>query len=153
MKKISLTQNKVSLVDDEDYEYLMQWKWCAIKSRNTFYVVNGHSSKTIIMHRVIMNVGNGILIDHKDGDGLNNQKHNLRICSVAENARNCKKRSHNTSGYKGVYSDKTYNKHHAYIRVNGKKIYLGQFNSKIDAAKAYDSAAIEFFGEFAKTNF
>lgn len=148
-KQIELTQGQVAIVDDEDFEFLNQWKWFAQKDKNTFYAVRGFG-KRIRMHRVIMNTPNDMQVDHIDGNGLNNTRANLRNCTVAENTRNRKKPSTNTSGYMGVFPSAK--KWRAEI-THGKKIHLGYFDNPVDAAHAYDQAAKEYFGEFAKTNF
>lgn len=97
----------------------------------------------------------GFVSDHKDGNGLNNQKSNLRICTNAENIRNAKRYSTNTTGFKGVCIDSDYKKlsFRAGIKHYNKTYKLGNFNNAIDAAKAYDKKARELYGEFAKTNF
>lgn len=94
MKEIKLTQGKVVLVDDEDYEYLNQFKWYALKNHRTYYaqrvIQNNYIKRTLKMHRVIMDTPCGLEVDHIDGDGLNNQKCNLRNCTFAENRKNRK---------------------------------------------------------------
>lgn len=150
MKEIELTQGKIALVDDEDFEYLNQFKWHAIKSRNTFY---GCRLRNLRMHREIMKVKNtNVIIDHIDGNGLNNQKYNLRICSVGENNKN-RHTVNNFSGYLGVSRvTSKCERWQANIRVNGKTLYLGSFKDKKDAAKAYNENAIKFHKEFARIN-
>ena len=151
MKEIKLTQGKIALVDDDDFEYLNQFKWHAMKIRNMFYAGRGHSGTR--MHREIMNVKKtDVIVDHKDGNGLNNQKDNLRPCSVGENNKN-RHTVNNLSGYLGVSRvTSKCESWQAAIRVNGKNIYLGSFKDKKDAAKAYNEAAIKFHGEFARIN-
>lgn len=155
MKRIPLTQGKFALVDDEDYEWLSQWKWCADKGRNTYYASrNDNENKrqtTIRMHRELCQSEEDV--DHIDGDGLNNQKRNLRSCSSGQNSYNQRKSKNNTSGFKGVSWDKEKKKWAAYINFQRKKIHLGYFEDKIDASKSYDNAAIKYFGEFASLNF
>lgn len=151
MKEIILTQGKVALVDDEDYEKVSQYKWHAQKGHNTFYAVRSvWKSNKIQMHKFIMNAN---FIDHKDGSGLNNQKENLRVCNNTENSRNCKLTYNSTTGYKGVHWDKNNKKYQVEIMVNRKHIFLGRFVDIIEAAKAYDKAALKYFGEFARLNF
>lgn len=111
MKRIPLTQGKVALVSDEDYEYLMQWKWYARRAGKTFYA-GRHvrlklKQKVFHMHRVIAE-RLGILEapDHKDRNGLNNQRSNLRAATISQNKANRGRNKNNTSGYKGVYWDK-----------------------------------------------
>lgn len=158
MKQIPLSQGKFAIVDDEDYDFLMQWKWCATKMGKTFYAVrniypNGRQT-SLLMHRLILNLTDTkILCDHRDMNGLNNQKSNIRPCTKSENQRNVKKRTHNRSGYKGVTWNEATKKWRAQIGVNGKVLYLGTFISIINAALSYDAAAKKYFGEFAKLNF
>ncbi|MCK9567618.1 AP2 domain-containing protein [Candidatus Pacearchaeota archaeon] len=164
MKVIPLTRDQVAFVDDDMFEYLNQWKWYADKCGNTYYtccnVYNfGPERKhiRIKMHHAVF--GRNVQIDHADGNGCNNQKENLREASSLENNRNRKKNTGCSSKYKGVYWNKSHQKWEASIRVgkplrDGRhcKMYLGNFDSEIEAAKAYDQQAIKF-GEFAKLNF
>ena len=157
MKEIQLTQGKVALVDDDDFEYLNQWKWYSSNIRGKFYVgrsitVSKYKRKHILIHRFIMNPDKGMVIDHLDGNPLNNQKKNLRICTHEDNMRNCKISIKNTSGYKGVYFDKKNNTYKSAIKFNKETIYLGYYIDPIDAARAYNTAAIKYFGEFANLN-
>jgi hypothetical protein len=152
-KEIILTQGKVAIVDDEDFEYLNQFKWYA----NNNYVgrsitVSKNKQKHILIHRFIMKPDKGMLIDHLDGNPLNNQKNNLRICTHSDNMRNCKISIKNTSGYKGVSFVKKKNTYKSAIKFNKRTIYLGYYIDPIDAARAYNTAAIKYFGEFAKLN-
>lgn len=152
MKKIKLTQGKVALVDDEDFEYLNQWKWSANKNKNTFYaqrhkVIEG-KNKYIKMHRLIMNTPDNIEVDHIDHNGLNCQRHNMRNCTRSQNSMN--KSPYGKSKYLGVYFiGKTII---AGITINKKLIYLGSYKSEEDAALAYDIAAKKYHGEFANFN-
>lgn len=157
-KQISLTQGLFATVDDTDFEFLNQWKWCAhTKDGKKFYAVRSGLrlpfQKTIYMHRVIMNTPDDMDVDHRDGNGLNNTRGNLRNCTNTQNQRNREKLSNNTSGYKGVTWNKEREKWVAQIKVNGKLIRLGRFSKIEDAAHAYDQAAKKYFGEFARTNF
>ena len=157
MKKIKLTQNKFALVSNEDYEYLNQWKWCAHRDRKTFYAVRTVSKgdrkyKTICMHQVIaerMGIKNP---DHADTNGLNNQRSNLRAATRSQQGANRNKGKNNTSGYKGVSWHKRDKKWVSRIKISGKLIHLGNFDDIKDAAKAYNEAAIKYFGEFAVLN-
>ncbi len=150
MKRIQLTRNKYTLVDDEDYEYLNQYKWYAYKGRNTYYAVKTDHKlkKQIRMHRVIMKPPSYLQVDHKDGDGLNNQKENLRICTNQQNAGNSRIRKDNTSGIKGVTWYKRDKKWKAQIKINNKNKHLGYFSDKNKAKRVYIKAAKRHFGEF-----
>lgn len=157
MKIIWLTQGQFTLVDDEDYRYLSEYNWHTHKDRDRFYarttiVDNGHPKK-VMMHRYIMRVSGGMVLDHKDGNGLNNQKSNLRICTRAENGRNQKIKDGLSSQFKGVHFHKDTGKWMSRVTVSKKLIYLGLFVSETDAAVAYDNKAKELHGEFAKLNF
>lgn len=158
MREIQLTKGMVAIVDDEDFEELNKLKWCAYKNRNTFYAhktmnVNGKIT-TVKMHRKILGLKDGrIKCDHIDGNGLNNQRSNLRICSNAENIRNSKKYSTNSSGFRGVSWSKSSKKWQSQIGHDGKMIPIGRFDDKKEAALAYDIAAKKYHGEFANLNF
>jgi hypothetical protein len=155
-KEIKLTQGKVAIVDDEDFEYLNQWKWFANKFRGKFYAVRSFRTNkkcsSILMHRIIMNPIKGYVIDHIDGITLNNLKNNLRICTHGENLRNQKMSVKNKSGFKGVYWHKLGKKWAVSINIDKKILYLGLFTDLKEAAKTYNSAALKYHGEFAKLN-
>ena len=155
MKKIKLTQGKVALVDDEDFEELSQSKWYAHKNRNIYYAVRTYPSidgkqHTIHMHRVILKTPAGLQTDHSNGDGLDNRKENLRVATRSENQWNTQKRINNTSGCKGVTWNKKNQRWIAKIMKENKSYYLGSFKKKEDAALAYNLKATELFKEFAK---
>lgn len=158
-KKIPLTQGKFALVDDNDYEELSKYKWYAseMKKRNWYAGRNRkkHEGKDglILMHRFIMKAKKGTQVDHIDGNGLNNQRSNIRICTNSQNQANKKMPRTNKSGYKGVSWFKRDKKWRAKMIFNGKDIHIGLFKKIEDAAKAYDLAAVKFQGEFAKINF
>jgi len=163
MKEIKLTQGQVTLVDDEDYDYLNQWKWhVGVRKKKTgalYYAcrtlndyINMKFSK-IYMHRIIIKLIDKEECDHIDGNGLNNQKINLRKCSHAKNLTN--RKSWGYSRYLGVSICKKEKYYYiiASIKINGKDKYLGSFKTEEEAAKAYDIAAKIHHKEFANTNF
>ena len=156
MKQIPLTQGKFATVDDDDFDYLSQWKWCARKTDGIFYAVRNESRsvfprKTLYMHRLVLNSPTDMHTDHVDGNGLNNTRANLRVCQNSENRRNHKRHSNNSTGFIGVTTRR--GRFIAQIFLSGKHISLGSFNSPEEAARAYDIAALKYFGEFASLNF
>lgn len=152
MKSIPLTQGKFALVDDDDYEWLSQWKWYAKQDRNKWYAVRKESpTKMIRMHRVILNAAPGVEVDHWDGDGLHNWRGNLRRCTTTQNQGNRGKQVNNTSGFKGVRPYR--GKYQAQIQFKGKVIHIGYYATAEEAAHSYDEKARGLFGPFAKTNF
>lgn len=153
MREISLSQGKVALVDDDDYaKVLLRGPWCAMKHGQTYYagrtIRKGESWTTEFMHQFISGYGR---TDHIDRNGLNNQSSNLREATAQQNMRNQGPRG-GSSLFKGVCWDKRAKKWKSAIR-DYKKIHLGYFEIEQDAARAYDRAAREMFGEFAYLNF
>jgi hypothetical protein len=155
MKQIKLTQSKFALVSDEDYEYLNQWKWYALKQNNNiflFYAVRCFKRKTISMHRVIAERIGIKNPDHIDRNGLNNQRDNLREATRSQQVINQNLRKDNKSGYKGVSWDRRQKKWVARIQSNKKNLHLGYFDDIKEAARAYNEAALKYFGDFAVLN-
>ena len=169
MKYIELTQNKKAMVDDEDFEWLNSFKWyyhCAKRKtgRKTGYAMRDVSLgfdknhkrlwKHIYMHREINKTPEDMLTDHQDGNGLNNQRFNLRTATRSLNGFNRGRDNNNASSdiYKGVYWHKQISRWYSRIAFNGKDKYLGTFDTARDAAKAYNLAALEYHGEFARLN-
>jgi len=152
MKIINLSQGKQTLVDDADFDYLVQWKWHAIHYKDTglWYVSRVLKHKVTAMHRLIMNCPTGMQVDHIDGDGLNNQRYNLRICTKDENNINKRVRKDNTSGYKGVTWNKKSKKWIAQIKSKKIHYLLGSFDNPEEAYKAYCKSAKELHGEFSR---
>jgi hypothetical protein len=143
-----------SNIDDTDFEKVKDIRWRLDRYGYIFWRQRlSNKQKTWRLHRVIMNAKDNEIVDHKDGNLLNNQRMNLRICSVKVNAMNIHKNKRNTSGYKGVSKCKLLNKWRANIGFNGRTISLGTFSNQIQAAKRYDKEAIKLFGEFACVNF
>ena len=152
--KIILTQGKVALVDAKNHFRLAMNKW---RYNNQGYAVRNENGKIILMHRLILEwkLGHSNFeeCDHENHNGIDNEEENLRPATHAQNAQNRRKLSNATSKYKGVSWHKVANKWQAYIVVNKELIYLGLFDIEIDAARAYNTAAKEYFGEFACLNF
>ena len=152
MKKVQLTQNKFTIVDDGDYEYLNKYNWYVAKSKYSYYAAfdrrNKKINKTIYLHRIIMNCPDGKFIDHINGNGLDNRKENLRICNKSQNSGNSKLRTDNTSGIKGVSWDKRNKKWVVRIKMDGKHKFLGYFSNKYYAKNVYEKVAKGYFGEF-----
>ncbi len=153
MKEVPLTQGKVALVDDEDFEYLNQWKWYAHHSRKcqTFYArrsgldaSTGKYTKTIHMHRVIMQCPDDVTIevDHKNHNGLDNRRENLAVGTRQDNGLN--RLVHKDIRYTGVTRSKISKSFIAQITINRRSIYLGSFPTQEEAAQAYQSAKKEY---------
>jgi len=157
MKKILLTKNQFSIVDDEDFDKVNKHKWCSSFNRYTrCYVAlralpkeDGGKKQMLLMHRFILNAPKGIMVDHINHNSLDNRKINLRLCTNSQNQMNVLKHKKSLSGYKGVSLNKETMKWISKIVFNKKTINLGYFIDKIDAAKAYNEKAKELFGEFA----
>ena len=174
--KIPLWLNKDTLsgdyavIDEEDYQKVMdditttlrggkkrvnKWYAWVSPSGGKKYALNGSRKKSI--HRAVMGYPKGMLIDHINGDPLDNRKVNLRACTHSENAMNKKVRADSRSGYKGVWLSPDGEAIQAYIRpptmTKGKRITIGHYGTLEEAARAYDAKAKELFGEFAKLNF
>jgi hypothetical protein len=157
-RQIPLTQGQFALVDAEDYDRVMCYKWMAMRHRSTYYAMRSiriDSKKAVVMmHRFILNITDPFVkVDHEDMDGLNNTRDNIRIATVSNNNCNKKKQRNNTSGYKGVWWHKKHQKWYAAIRKDRKAIFLGLYTDAADAARAYDVAALIYHGEFALLNF
>jgi len=158
MKKIPLTQGKYALVDDEEYKLLSKFKWHYGQYGNTGYAKRiiwdkeNKKSKIVRMHHFILPLQKGLMVDHINGNGIDNRKQNLRLVTKAQNMMNKKAPKNNTSGFKGVAWHKQNNRWRAYLTVHGKQISLGLYDTKKEAAKAWNLAARAYFGEYALLN-
>lgn len=139
--------NDVALVDDEDFLLVSQYSWCSQLGYARAYKYHNGGRTTFTMHRLIM----GGLVDHINGNGLDNRRENLRLCTHLQNMGNRKTPTTNKSGYKGV--SHCGRKWRAEAMCKYEHYYLGIFEDKESAARAYDQKAIELWGEFARTNF
>lgn len=147
---------KIFFIDGEDLEKIKGYKWIPRRYKNkSIFYINTYTKEnnSLLLHRLIMDFPEGMVVDHIDGNPLNNQKSNLRVCSKAQNTRNRKKPSTGlTSKYKGVHLFKRDNKYIAKIGINDLRKYLGIYDNESDAAIAYNEAAIKYHGEFARLN-
>lgn len=159
MKRIPLNGKngvgRFAIVDDEDFEWLSQWGWYAWKGRNTLYAARhirkgGH--RMIHMHRLINKTPDHLFTDHRNGDGLDNRRNNLRTATAAQNCANARRRPDSTSGVKGVYFDKSRRKWAADIQCEKMRVRLGRFETKDAAIEAYQTAAKTLFGEFYRSD-
>jgi len=153
LKKIPLTRGKVSVVDNDDFKKVSAYSWCAHRTpTGKWYARSTVMRKHIIMHHLILPPRLGKITDHRDGDGLNNRRSNLRRCTHSQNQRNKISTPH-TSRFKGVSWDKRKNRWRAQIELGGRRnLWLGYFSNQCDAASAYDRAAVKHFGAFARVN-
>ena len=158
-KEIILTQSKVAVVDNIDFEWLNQWKWYAAhrktKSGDLWYAVREiHPDTCVLMHRIIAKracLPPAEHYDHKDHDGLNNRRSNLRPATRTQNLGNQRKTANRSSSFKGVSWDESRNRWRAQICIENRRRFLGRFSKEEDAADAYAIAAHELFGEFTNT--
>ncbi len=151
MKEIELTRGYVAVVDDEDYPWLSRFKWSARPSGRTCYAQRKSNSKMVAMHQLLVEITNGQEIDHRDGNGLNNRRKNLRAATRRQNSQNRTVQAH-SSQYKGVSYRADVGKWRARLRHRGCLLVCGTYASEHDAGRAYNTAALELFGDFARLN-
>lgn len=157
MKEISLSKGHVAIVDDEDFERLSKHKWYAdVKTSDQIYAKTSRflgADRKVYLHRLVAGATHRHeYVDHIDGNTLNNQKQNLRICTNAQNISNGKSHKGSISRFKGVTFCKEKRKWASAIGVNYKTIHLGRFENETDAALAYNEGAKKYHGEFARLN-
>jgi hypothetical protein len=152
VKEIVLQGGKIALVDDADFETVRRLKWRVHQSKNTFYVTTGHKP-ALPLHRFLLKPLPDQVVDHVNGDGLDNRRENLRACTQLDNMKNQRRHADSRSPFKGIWWSKDCRKWAAQIYHAGKRKYLGLFAKPEDAAKAYDAKARELFGPFARLNF
>lgn len=159
-KSIPLSRGLTTIVDDQDYEKLSKYKWSAQPMRKKgigWYAVRTAKDScgkyiTVRMHRAILNMPLGATTDHKNGDGLDNRRANLRVCNSIQNACNREKSRNTSSRFKGVTWDKLRQKWAAQVVRKGKKHFLGRFIDECQAAQAYNEYVSTHYGEFARLN-
>ena len=152
-RSIPLTRGYAAMVDAADWPRVAPLKWSAFVNRRNgrVYARSMTLGRNVWMHRFILGVGDGADVDHRNGDGLDNQRENLRACTSQQNQMNRGPNRNNRSGFKGVRQFK--GRWSAQIRTDGKSRHLGYYDTAEEAAGAYDRAAAEHFGEFAWLNF
>lgn len=150
MKSIPLTQGMFALVDDSDFDEVVKYRWQSVKIYKTWYASGRVDGEHLYLHRFLIGPKPGEKVDHRDRNGLNNCRDNLRICTMSQNQGNRGKNHNNKFGFKGIHPH--HKKWIASMSSGGKSFYIGLFDSPEEAAKAYDSEAELKWGEFAMTN-
>lgn len=148
--EIQLLHGRVMLISDVDLPRFERRPWHAIPARSTFYGQAGDDT-SVLAHRLVLNAPKGTVVDHKNRNGLDNRRKNLRLCTSSQNHANSPKQKNNTSGYKGVFRQRSGN-WMARVTVDRAERYLGTYTDPWDAAQAYNQAALEAWGEFAYLN-
>lgn len=151
-RTIELSQGKTALVSARDFKRVSEHKWWAQKERRRWYVRTWIDGRHIRLHRFILNTPAGVDVDHRDSNGLDNRRPNIRNCSRRQNAWNSRKRAGCSSIYKGVNWQGQDGLWQAGIFVNGGRMFLGLYADEGKAAKAYNKAAKKHFGAFARLN-
>lgn len=154
MTTIRITDAISAIVDECDLPLFRQHSWYLHKSkqvRDNWYLISTVDRRTVYLHRLITGAKRGEHVDHIDGNGLNNSRSNLRLCTQSQNNANCYRA--NKTGFRGVVKDPTRERYEARIWVNGRRVRVGWFKTKEEAARARDRRAAEIYGEFARLNF
>lgn len=155
IRTIPLTQGYSATVDDEDYAELSKYNWTILKTGGKVYAIrhlSGSSNSHILMHRQILDLEDGVEVDHIDGDGLNNCRDNLRPATRSQNSWNRLYRPRGHSKYRGVYFKKREHKWVAQLTYNNRSIHIGYFKTEEEAALAWNKLAMEMYGEYARLN-
>jgi hypothetical protein len=156
-RRIRLTLGKYAIVDPEDYWALSKYDWFAVPSSSIYYAMRNdftrHKYAPVSMHRMVLAVDKGLVVDHINGNGLDERKANLRGITEAQNRLNRHKHAKASSKFKGVSRHKRTERWMAYISVNSRRMFLGYFDDEGEAARVYDEAAKKYHGEFARLNF
>ena len=157
-RKIYLSEGEWTIVEPEDYYRFRDFRWCVSGNGTSYYAVRNAKTgpfltKTVSLHREIMNFPDGLIVDHRNGDSLDNRRENLRIATQSQNMQNRRKKANASSRFIGVCFKKRECLWVAQMKYKKERLWLGRFDNEIDAAKAYDTAAKKYYGEFAKLNF
>lgn len=147
--EITLSDGQICLVDEDDLERVSKHSWCTSHNGNgNFYAQTRINTKTVYMHRFILSAPKGTMLDHRNGNSLDNRKENLRFCTKSENSLNSKHRVRRYSAYRGVTFDRNRGKWTAQLRVNGVKVLSKRFATELEAAQAYKDAVAQHCSEF-----
>jgi hypothetical protein len=158
VREIPLTRGYVALVDDEDYDRVSQFKWRAQPvavngATANHYAITSLSGRTVFLHRFILNAPRGMEVDHRNRNGIDCRRNNIRLATTAQNQANRGRTQANRSGYKGVSWSEQRRKWLVQITCNGERRHVGRFDDPTEAALAYDRAARDAFGAFARLNY
>lgn len=154
--EIPVGRRLLAKVDEGDAWLVQGRKWTFVKNGHCLYAASpcsDGSTKAVMMHRLLLSPREGEVVDHRNGDGLDNRRANLRVCTHANNLWNSRKHCKSSSSYKGVHWSNKQQRWIAKITVNGRRIYGASTKSEVEAAKVYDQMALRYFGEFARLNF
>lgn len=149
-RRVPLNNGYTALVSDKDYDGLMLYTWTIHKRPAQTYAVTRVCGELTYMHRFVLCPSDNEWVDHINGNGLDNTRENIRVCSPSQNSYNRTKQKNNTSGYKGV--SRCRDRWRAQIQNNGRQVFLGVFSTPKDAASAYNKAASAIAGTFAQSN-